>query len=255
VIDSHTHLFLCEPPEDELVTAAAEAGLGRMLNVGLGADSNPTAIAQAERHAEVFAAVGSHPTSAGEFDGGLEAEILRLSEHDKVRAIGETGIDHYRETATRAEQRRAFEAQIEIARERRLPIVIHARDKDGETSATDEVFEILDARGDGVPVILHCFLAPWRVDDAIERGWYCSFSGIVTYPKSDDLRAAAAKLPAELLLVETDAPYLAPQPVRGKPNEPAHVVLTAREVAEVRGETYEQLERTVEANARTLFDW
>jgi TatD DNase family protein len=255
VIDSHTHLFLCERPEDELMAAAREAGLGRLLNVGLGSDSNPTAVAQAERHEEVFAAVGSHPTSANEFGDELEAEILRLAEHEKVRAIGETGIDHYRETATRAEQRRAFEAQIEIARERELPVVIHARDRDGETTATDEVFEVLDARGDGVAVILHCFLAPWRVDDAIERGWYCSFSGIVTYPKSDELRAAAAKLPAELLLVETDAPYLAPQPVRGKPNEPAHVVLTAREVAAVRGETYEQLERTVEANARTLFGW
>jgi TatD DNase family protein len=255
VIDSHTHLFLCEPPEDELVAAAREAGLGRMLNVGLGADSNPTVIAQAERHAEVFATVGSHPTSAGEFGDELEAEILRLSEHEKVRAIGETGIDHYREIATKAEQRRAFEAQIEIARERGLPVVIHARDRDGETTATDEVFEVLDARGDGVAVILHCFLAPWRVQDAIERGWYCSFSGIVTYPASDALREAAAALPEELLLVETDAPYLAPQPVRGKPNEPAHVVATARAVAEVRGETYEQLERTVEANARTLFDW
>jgi TatD DNase family protein len=255
VIDSHTHLFLCEPAEDELLAAAREAGVGRMLNVGLGRDSNPTAIAQAERHAEVFATVGSHPTSAGEFDERLEAEILRLSEHEKVRAIGETGIDHYRETATKAEQRRAFEAQIEIARERGLPIVIHARDRDGETTATDEVFEALDARGDGVAVILHCFLAPWRVEDAIERGWYCSFSGIVTYPASDSLREAAAALPEELLLVETDAPYLAPQPVRGRPNQPAHVVDTARAVAEVRGETYEQLEQTVEANARALFDW
>jgi TatD DNase family protein len=255
VIDSHTHLFLCEPSEDELVSAAREAGLTRMLNVGLGPDSNPTAIAAAERHEEVYATVGSHPTSAGAFDDALEAEILSLSEHEKVRAIGETGIDHYRETATPAEQRRAFEAQIEIARERRLPIVIHARDKDDETTATDEVFEILDARGAGVTVILHCFLAPWRLGDAIERGWYCSFSGIVTYPKSDDLREAAAALPEELLLVETDAPYLAPQPVRGKPNEPAHVVATASAVAEVRGETYEQLERTVEANARTLFGW
>jgi TatD DNase family protein len=104
-------------------------------------------------------------------------------------------------------------------------------------------------------VILHCFLAPWRLQDAIERGWYCSFSGIVTFPRSDSLREAAAALPEKLLLVETDAPYLAPQPVRGKPNEPAHVVATARAVAEARGETYEQLERTVEANARTLFGW
>jgi TatD DNase family protein len=255
VIDSHTHLFLCEGEEDALVAAARDAGVGRMLNVGLGSDSNPTAVGQAERHDEVFATVGSHPTSANEFDEELEAEILRLSEHEKVRAIGETGIDHYRETASKAEQRRAFEAQIEIARERSLPIVIHARDKDGETTATDEVFEILDARADGVAVILPCFLAPWRLRDAIERGWHCSFSGIVTYPKAGDLREAAAALPAELLLVETDAPYLAPQPVRGKPNEPAHVVSTARTVAEVRGESYEELERTVEANARRLFGW
>jgi TatD DNase family protein len=255
VIDSHTHLFLCEPPEEEVVEAAREAGLKRMLNVGLGPDSNPVALAAAGRHEEVFATAGAHPTSADEFDDALEDEILRLSEQEKVRAIGETGIDHYRETASRAGQRRAFEAQIEIARERGLPIVIHARDKDGETTATDEVFEVLDARGDGVAVILHCFLAPWRVEDAIERGWYCSFSGIVTYPSSDELREAAAKLPPELLLVETDAPYLAPQPVRGKPNEPAHVVATAKAVADVRGETYDELERTVEANARTLFGW
>jgi TatD DNase family protein len=255
VIDSHTHLFLCERPEDEIVAAAREAGLSRILNVGLGADSNATAIAGAERHDEVFATVGCHPTSAGEFDGVLEAEIGRLAGHEKVRAVGETGIDHYRETATPAEQRLALEAQVEIARVHGLPIVIHARDGDGETSATDEVFEILDARADGVPVILHCFLAPWRVQDAIDRDWFCSFSGIVTYPKSDALREAAAVLPTELLLVETDAPYLAPQPVRGKPNEPAHVVATARVVAEVRGEAYEELERVVEANARALFGW
>jgi TatD DNase family protein len=104
-------------------------------------------------------------------------------------------------------------------------------------------------------VVLHCFLAPWRVEDAIERGWHCSFSGIVTFPKSDPLREAAARVPDELLLVETDAPYLAPQPVRGRPNEPAHVVETARAVAEARGVSYEQLERIVEKNARALFGW
>lgn len=255
MIDSHTHLFLCERPEDEVVDAAREAGVERMLNVGLGADSNATAIAGAERHEGVFATVGCHPTSASEFDEALGEEIARLAGHEKVRAIGETGIDYYRESATADAQRRAFEAQIEIARGSGLPVVIHARDPDGETTASDEAFEVLDARAAGVPVILHCFLAPWRVDDAIERGWYCSFSGIVTYPKSDALREAAAKLPDELLLVETDAPYLAPQPVRGKPNEPAHVVSTAEVVAEVRGASYEELERTVEANARALFGW
>jgi TatD DNase family protein len=255
MIDSHTHLFLCERPEADVVAAAREAGIGRMLNVGLGGETNVEAIAGAERNEGVFATVGCHPTSAGEFDDALGAEISRLATHEKVRAIGEAGIDYYRETASPADQRRAFEAQIEIARECELPIVIHARDPDGETTATDEVFEILDARVGGVPVILHCFLAPWRVEDAIERGWYCSFSGIVTFPKSDALREAAAKLPDELMLVETDAPYLAPQPVRGKPNEPAHVVSTAEAVAEVRGVSYEKLERIVEANAKAAFGW
>ncbi len=255
MIDSHTHLFLCERPEADIVANALEAGVRRMLNVGLGGESNAKAIGAAERHEGVFATVGCHPTSAQGFDDMQAEAIAQLAAHEKVRAIGETGIDHYRETASPAEQRRAFEAQIEIARDRDLPIVIHARDPDGETTATDDVFEILDARGAGVRVILHCFLAPWRVEDAIERSWYCSFSGIVTFPKSDALREAAAKVPDELLLVETDAPYLAPQPVRGRPNEPAHVVATAREVAAVRGVSYEELERTVEANARALFGW
>ncbi|HEU5142619.1 MAG TPA: TatD family hydrolase [Solirubrobacterales bacterium] len=263
MIDSHTHLFLCEDPDAEVVARARQAGVTRMLNVGLGRsahaeaeeDTNAAAIAAAERHAEVFASVGCHPTDAGGFDDATGEEIERLAEHEKVRAIGETGIDYYRDLATPAEQRRAFEAQIEIARRRGLPIVIHCRDPEGERTASDETFEVLDARADGVPVILHCFSAPWRWRDAAERGWYCSFAGHVTYPASDELREAAAGLPDELLLVETDAPYLAPQTVRGKPNEPAYVVDTAKLVAEVRGVSYEELERTVEANASTLFRW
>lgn len=255
MIDSHTHLFLCERPEDELVEAALAAGVNRMLNVGLGDGRNEAAIAAAERHEGVFACVGRHPTEAAGFDEAEAERIAALAAHEKVRAIGETGIDYYRETAAPADQRRAFEAQIAIARELGLPIVIHGRDKDGETAATDEIFELLDAQAGGVPVILHCFSAPWRAGDAAERGWYCSFAGHTTYPASDALREAAAQLPAELILVETDAPYLAPQTVRGKPNEPAHVVDTARTVAEVRGIPYEELEAIVEANARTLFGW
>jgi TatD DNase family protein len=203
----------------------------------------------------VFATVGRHPTSATGFDDAAAEEVSRLAGHEMVRAIGETGIDHYRESASHAEQRSAFEAQIDVARDHGVPVVVHARDPEGETSATDQVFEILDAAGDGCPVILHCFLAPWRLKDAIDRGWHCSFSGIVTYPASDALREAAAALPDELLLVETDAPYLSPQAVRGNPNEPAYVVSTARVVADLRGVSYEELERVVEANARRLFDW
>jgi TatD DNase family protein len=255
VIDSHTHLFLCERPEAEVVADAHAAGVNRMLNVGLGGEQNLAAIEAAERHRGVFAAVGCHPTEASGFDEARAEEIARLAAHEKVRAIGETGIDYYRETASPADQRRAFEAQVAIAREHGLPVIIHARDKDGETRAIDEIFALLDEQAGEAPVVLHCFSAPWRATGAAERGWYCSFAGHTTYPGSDELREAARRLPAELLLVETDAPYLAPQTVRGKPNEPAYVVDTARLVASVRGVSYEELEETVEANARALFGW
>jgi TatD DNase family protein len=255
MIDSHTHLFLCERPEAELVADALAAGVNRMLNVGLGGEENLAAIDAAERHEEVFASVGCHPTEANGFDDAEAERIAELASHEKVRAIGETGIDYYRDLASPADQRHAFEAQVAIARDRDLPIVIHGRDKDGETTAIDEIFEVLDAQAGEAPVILHCFSAPWRAAEAAERGWYCSFAGHTTYPGSGELREAAAQLPAELLLVETDAPYLAPQTVRGKPNEPAYVVDTARVVAEERGISYEELERIVEANTRALFGW
>jgi TatD DNase family protein len=255
VIDSHTHLFLCEGEEQDLVDRAAAAGVERMLNIGLGEESNPGVIASAERHEALFAAVGRHPNDAGGFDDDAAAELVRLGAHEKVRAIGETGLDFYRDTAAPEDQRRAFAGQIEVAKELGLPIVIHARDPDGESAAIDEIFATLDARAPGHTVILHCFSAPQRAADAAERGWYCSFAGNVTYPKSEALREAAAQVPEDRILVETDAPYLSPQVVRGKRNEPANVVATAGVVAEVRGVSYEELERTVAANARALLGW
>ena len=255
MIDSHTHLMLCDGSEEELVAAALEAGVTRMLTIGMGTESNPEAVASAERHEAVFASVGRHPNDATGFDAAATEEITTLGAHEKVRAIGETGLDFYRDTAAPEDQRRAFAAQIEIARALELPIVIHARDPEGETGATDEIFATLDAKADGVPVILHCFSAPHRVGDAAERGWYCSFAGNATYPSAKELLFAAAKVPEDRILVETDAPYLAPQPKRGKRNQPAYVVETAREIAAVRGVSYEDLERAVEANARALFGW
>jgi TatD DNase family protein len=255
MIDSHTHLVLCDGAESELVAAAREAGVGRMLAVGMDAETNPAAIAAAERNEGVFASVGRHPNEATGFDDAAAAEIARLGAHEKVRAIGETGLDYYRDSASPDEQRRAFAAQIEIARDLELPIVIHARDPEGGTEAVDEIFATLDARAAGHPVILHCFSAPLRAADAAERGWYCSFAGNVTYPKSEALRVAAAAVPEDRILVETDAPYLTPQAKRGTRNEPVNVVATARVVAEARGVSYEELERAVEANARALFGW
>ncbi len=255
MIDSHTHLFLCEGSDEELVAAAGAAGVERMLNVGLAEETNAAVIAAAERLPAVFASVGRHPNDAAGFDDAAQAALLALGAHEKVRAIGETGLDFYRDTAAPADQRRAFAAQIEVAIELGLPIVIHARDREGESAAIDEIFATLDARAAGHTVILHCFSAPQKVAEAAERGWYCSFAGNVTYPRSKDLRFAAAKVPEDRILVETDAPFLTPQERRGERNAPANVVLTAAVVAAERGVTDEELERTVTANAAALFGW
>jgi TatD DNase family protein len=255
VIDSHTHLFLCEKPTAELLEAAAAAGVNRMLNVGLDETTNAEVVAVAEANEPVFASVGRHPNDAGGFDDAAQAALVELGAHPMVRAIGETGLDFYRDTASPEDQRRAFAGQIEVAVEVGLPIVIHARDKDGESTAIDEIFATLDARATGHTVILHCFSAPQKVAEAAERGWYVSFAGNVTYPRAADLRFAAAKVPEDRILVETDAPFLTPQVRRKERNEPANVVATAAVVAAERGVTPAELERTVEANARALFGW
>jgi TatD DNase family protein len=250
VVDTHAHLGICGPDDAELVAAAGEAGVRRILTVGIDEDSNREAIAGAEAHEEVFACIGRHPNKAAGFDERSARDIDELAAHPRVRAIGETGLDYYREAAPREHQRTAFEAQIEIARRHELPVVIHMRD------STDNTFEVLSTRADGVSVVLHCFSAPpERVGDAAERGWYCSFAGNLTYPRAAGLRDAAERVPDELLLVETDSPYLAPQPARGMPNQPANVVATAARLAELRGTSYAELEKLVERNAARALGW
>lgn len=255
MVDTHAHLSVCEPGDGELVAAAREAGVTRILTIGLEEESNREAIAAAERHDEVLASVGRHPNSAAGFDQAAAGDLAGLAAHPRVRAIGETGLDFYRDGAPRRDQRRAFEAQIELAAERGLPLVIHVRDREGSSDAIDEVFETLDARAEGVEVVLHCFSAPERVADAAVRNWHCSFAGNLTYPRAEPLRSAAAEVPERLLLVETDSPFLAPQPLRGRPNQPANVVATAAAMAEVRGVSIDALERTIEENARRLLEW
>ncbi|HUB76513.1 MAG TPA: TatD family hydrolase, partial [Solirubrobacteraceae bacterium] len=164
-------------------------------------------------------------------------------------AIGETGLDYYRDRAPREDQLRAFHFQIEVARKLRKPLVIHTR------AADDDTIAVLAERAVGVEVILHCFSMPGRLAECAERGWWTSFAGNVTYPANAALAAAAAAAPGERLLVETDAPYLAPVPHRGKPNEPAFVVATARFLAERLGLAYAELEAICAANAAALFGW
>jgi TatD DNase family protein len=255
MVDTHAHLAVCEADDAELVEEARGAGVNRILTVGLDEASNREAIAAAEAHETVFAAVGRHPNSATGFDESAAQDIRSLAAHVRVRAIGETGLDFYRDHSSREDQRRAFAAQIEIALETGLPLVIHVRDGEDSSEAVDEVFDTLDARPHNGPVVLHCFSAPERVEDAAERGWFCSFAGNVTYPRAEGLRVAAERVPEDLLLVETDAPFLAPQPQRGRPNRPANVVATAAVLAEVRGVSAKDLERTVEQNSARALAW
>ena len=248
MIDSHCHLDYCEPPVAELVGRARAAGVDRMATVATNGVAIRHALAAAEDHDEVVAIVGRHPHETAGFDDLALEEIERAAAHPRARAIGETGLDYYRDYAPRDDQHHAFEQQLELAVRVKLPVVIHTR------AAEDDTFAILREHADSIPVVvMHCFSAPDRLEECVERRYMCSFAGNVTYPKATDLQDAARQVPAELLLVETDSPYLSPQPVRGKPNEPANVVHTARFVAELRGVAYEALERTVAANFERVF--
>jgi TatD DNase family protein len=250
VIDSHTHLEFCEPPDADLVEAAVEAGVTRMVTVGTNSASCRAALQAAEDFPQVYAAVGRHPNEATGFDDADLAELKALAAHPRCVAIGETGLDYYRDRAPRTDQQRAFEAQIELARQTAKPLVIHTRE------AADDTLRTLHEQAQGLRVILHCYSMPERIEECLsEDGWWISFAGNVTYPKAQALRTAALRVPAERLLAETDAPFLSPQAVRGKPNQPAHVVHTARALAVERRVDYAELEAALAASAAAVFGW
>jgi TatD DNase family protein len=249
VIDSHTHLDLCEPPDSKLVAAAEAVGVVRMLTVGIDGASCRAALAAAEAFPQVYAAIGRHPNAAKGFDDADLAELQALAAHERCLAIGETGLDFYRDGAPRADQERAFAAQIALARETDKPLVIHTRAADEETLAQ------LAAEAEGVSVVLHCFSMPDRLEECLARGYAISFAGNVTYRSASELTDAARRVPQESLLVETDAPYLTPQAVRKERNQPAFVMHTAAFLAELRGISTERLGAIVERNAARVFGW
>jgi len=254
LIDSHSHVARCPDPPETVVAAAREAGVEKILTVGLDEASNREQLELCARFEGLFAAVGRHPNDAGGFDDAAAEDIEKLAADPKVVAIGETGLDFFRDTADVESQRRAFAAQIEIAKRVGKPLVIHVRDPQGSDDAVAEVFSTLEPHRDLV-VILHCFSAPAWVERAAERDYYCSFSGNVTYPANEELREAAARVPDDRIMVETDAHYLTPQSRRRERNQPAFVVETAEKVAEVRGVTYAELDELVTANAARVYGW
>ncbi|HEX5248293.1 MAG TPA: TatD family hydrolase [Gaiellales bacterium] len=238
MIDTHAHLDLCEGAAEDLVDAAAAAGVGRILTVG-----REQALALADRFDAVWAIVGIHPHEAAD---GLDVDELRpLLAHPRAVAVGECGLDFFRDYAPRADQLRIFQAQIALANQTGLPLVIHTR------AADDDTFRMLAAAE--VPVLLHCFSSVDRLDEAIERGYFCSFAGNVAFPKAADLRAAAARVPADRILAETDCPYLAPPPHRGRPNQPAYAAITLGVLARERGVSEAALGEQIDANADRFF--
>jgi TatD DNase family protein len=255
VIDSHTHLDLCAAPDAELVAAAEAAGVKRLLTVGTEGSSCRAALAAAEAFPQVYAAIGRHPNAAKGFDDADLAELRALAAHERCLAIGETGLDFYRDGAPRPDQERAFAAQIALARETDKPLVIHTR------AAADETLAQLAAEADGLSVVMHCFSMPERLEECLERGYAISFAGNVTYGSALDLAEAARRVPDERLLVETDAPYLTPQAVRtlkgtGKSrNQPAFVAHTVAFLAELRGVSAHELGEIVERTAVSVFGW
>lgn len=241
MIDTHAHLHACADPPEELVVRARAAGVDRILEVGAWPATWDEVAAFCAATEGVDAILGIHPHDAGDAEA---SELERLRGLDPV-AIGETGLDYYRDYAPHEAQRQLFQAHLAVAEELDRPVVIHCRAADADVAR---------ALGDfGGTVVLHCFSSPGLLQPAMERGYYVSFAGNVTYPKADDLRAAAKAVAADRILAETDSPYLAPQPLRGRPNEPANVVHTVIALAEVRGEDPDELAAQMDMNATRAF--
>jgi TatD DNase family protein len=252
LIDSHCHLdfpdFSAEL--DAVVARARAAGVARMVTISTRVHRHAEVLAIAERFADVYCSVGTHPHYAHEELAVTAADLVARSRHPKVVALGEAGLDYHYDNSPRDAQERGFRAHIAAARETALPLVIHSREADADTARILE-----EETGQGAfPAVLHCFTGgPDLARRAIALGLFISFTGILTFKNSTALRAIAAELPADRILVETDAPYLAPGPFRGKRNEPAYVVETAKILAETRGVSFDEIARQASENFFRLF--
>lgn len=247
LVDSHCHLDFAdfEPERDEIVRRAQANGVGLMVTISTRMRAVPNILALAERYDSVFASAGTHPLNAGEEPDVPTEAIVEASRHGRVVAIGEAGLDFHYDAAPPEVQERVFRRHIEAARETQLPLVIHARDADADM----ERILVEESRVGAFPFVLHCFSSGARLARVgVELGGTVSFSGILTFRKSDELRAIASEVPLDRLLVETDAPYLAPMPYRGKRNEPAYVRHTAEVLAQVRGVSPEEIARVTSDN-------
>lgn len=254
LIDSHCHLdYLAREGRDlgEVVAAAKRAGVGSMVTICTKVTEFPAIRSIAERFETVTCTVGIHPHEAGAEPETDAARLIELAAHPKVVGIGETGLDYFYEHSPRDAQQKSFRAHIRAARETGLPLIVHTRDADEDTIA---ILREEHETGGAFPGVIHCFSSSkWLGEEAVKLGLYISISGILTFKKADALRDAVKELPLERLLVETDAPYLAPVPKRGKQNEPAFVVHTAAALAALKGVSAERVAEATTRNFKQLF--
>lgn len=253
LVDHHCHLDFPQfaADLDGIVARAHEAGVGTMVTISTRIRRLDDILAIAERYPDVWCSVGTHPHQADEERGITTDEIVRLAQHPKVVAIGEAGLDYFYKHASPEAQAEGFRRHIAAARITGLPLEIHTRDADADTLAILED----EHRKGAFPAILHCFTGGRRLAlRAVELGLYVSFSGVASFKKSDELRAIACDVPLDRLLVETDAPFLAPEPHRGRTNEPAFVVHTAAAIARARGISAEDLAAATTGNFFRLFE-
>lgn len=250
LVDTHAHLYFehFEPDLPEVIERAAEAGVERILNIGVDVASSRRCVELAESYSGLYAAVGVHPNDAATFSETTLAELRELTRHPKVVALGEIGLDFYRDRCPTAQQEKAFRAQIALAKELRLPIVIHNRE------AGRQIVDVLRSEGvAGLTGVFHCFSEDVALaEEVLSFGFYISFTGNLTFRKSE-LPRVAERVPLQRLLLETDSPFLSPEPKRGRRNEPAHVVYLARKLAEIKRTTFEKVVRETTLNAERLF--
>lgn len=249
MIDSHAHLTdeRFRDDVDEVVARAADAGVGVIVSIATTVADASQAIAQSERHAGVYATAGIHPHSAADASPQALDEVRRLVEHPKVVAIGETGLDYHYDFSPREAQVENFRWHLELGLELDLPVVVHAREAD------EDVARLIREAGPGCRGVLHCFSSgEGLLETALSLGWYISFAGMITF-KRYDAADLLRRVPIDRLLVETDSPYLAPVPFRGKRNEPAYVTRVVERAAELRGEDPARLAAATDANARAFY--
>ena len=251
VIDTHCHLDMDRYQVDlaDVLIRAREAGVRRMLTIGIDLESSRAAVALAEEHSGVFAAVGVHPHHIAETSSADYQELKRLAEHPRVVAYGEIGMDAVRNYAPLPQQREHFQQQVEMAKELNLPLIVHDRE------THEEIMEVL-ATAAPFPAggVMHCFSGDADLAGrVVELGFHVSIPGVVTFNNAEMMQEAAAAVPLDRLLVETDGPFLAPVPKRGRRNEPAYVLYTAEKVAEIKGVSLAELARQTTANAEKLF--